>query len=516
MVLFSRTAKSEAAPPATREIATRGKTKWNAAFRFGAYVLSIIINLMAIPFIVRNLGVEAFGVASVINTILGFMSIATISLTSTVGRNLTLAVEKGDVTLASQELSTAIYGLLVLFGIAFLPLCALCIYIDRLIDIPQGLVPDARILFFLALLSFGLNAIAGAVGASMFARNRLDLFSAASLLRTIFFVAGIYVLFSFFDSNLIMYGVALLGGTVFLFFLHFRFHFYLLPTIKISRVFFDRTILAGIFSLGGWMVINQIGALLFLQTDLLVANRVLGAAAAGQLAAISVFSLQLRALASLVAGLFAPNQTALVAQGSSHLFGKYLLRSIRLTTLFMAVLVGVFCGSAREVLSIWLGPDFAFLTPVAILLTVYLIPTLGVMPCWNAVLAIGKVKWPAIVTLVMGAANVVLGVLLAGTAGMGLMGIALAGCIMFSLRNILFTPWYVSRTCDIKLGAFFLELILGLVAGCLVYGISYFVMQFIRPDTMFMLIPSLLIAGGLGGALLLPIGLRAMKIEEVK
>jgi len=43
----------------------------------------------------------------------------------------------------------------------------------------------------------------------------------------------------------------------------------------------------------------------------------------------------------------------------------------------MALLVGIFCGSAREVLSIWLGKEFAPLAPLAILLTSYLVITLG-------------------------------------------------------------------------------------------------------------------------------------------
>lgn len=481
----------------------------NAVFRFCAYGLSIIINLLAIPYIIRRLGIEAFGVVSVVNTILSFMSIATISLTSTVGRNLTLAIEKGEFDLASKEISTAVYGLLLIFGVALLPFCALCLYIDRLIVMPTELVFDAQILFILAVLSFGFNAVAGVVGAAMFARNRLDLFSGASLTRTIVFVAAIFALFTFLNASLISYGVALLGGTIVLLALHLWIHWKLLPGIKISPRRYDCSILEGILSLGGWMVLNQIGALLFLQTDLLVANRVLGTAAAGQFAAIAVISMQLRALATLVSGLFSPNQTALAINEDSALFEKYMFRSIRLITLFMALLVGVFCGSAREVLSIWLGKEFAHLAPVAILLTIYLIPTIGSMPCYDALLAKGNIKVPAILTLVMGIGNLCLGIYLAGK--MGLMGIALSGCIMLSLRNLLFTPWYVSRICGINLGPFFKEMLLGVLTGSVVYLISASVSSFLRPDSMLMLVLSLLLATGLGGFLLLPFGLRTMR-----
>ena len=490
-------------------VAPRGKTFCNALFRIGAQFLAILVNLLAAPYIIRRLGVDSFGLVGIINTLIGFMAIATSSFTSTVGRNLTLAVERQEYETANKEISTAIYGLLRLFAISFLPLCALSIFIDRLIVIPAELVSGARVLFLLTVLSFGFTTLSGPLGAAMFVRNRLDLFSGASLARTVFFIAAIVALFNAVGASLTSYGVALLAGSILICLLHLWAHRHLLPGIVISKGWFDRTILRGIMSLGGWMTINQIGVLLFLQTDLLVANRIIGATAAGQFAAISVISLQMRALASLVSGLFAPNQTAMWARRDEAAFSAYLFRSIRLTTLFMALLVGVFCGSAREILSIWLGKQFAPLAPVAILLTAYLVISLGVMPSWNAVLAIGKVKVPAIVTLVMGAGNVLLGIILAGK--MGLMGIALSGCIMLTLRNTLFTPWYVSRACKLDLWAFWRELGFGTLYAVMVFLISYGVAMLMSPDTMAALGLSLLFSTALGLVPLLPFGLRELR-----
>ena len=349
-------------------VAPRGKTRWNALFRFGAQFAAILINLLATPYIIRHLGVESYGIVGIINTLVSFMAVATTSLTSTVGRNLTFAVEQQEYGKANKEISTAVYGFLRLFAIVFLPLCALTMFIEQLIIIPSQMIFNARILFLLAVLSFGFTAISGPLGAAMFVRNRLDIFSGASISKTVFFIALLVALFSTVGASLATYGIALLASSILLCFLHLRIHRHLLPGIEISRRWFDRTILRAIMSLGGWMTLNQFGVLLFLQTDLLIANRVLGVTEAGKFAAISVISLQLRALAGLVSGLFAPNQAAIAARGDWPSFSKYLFRSIRITTLFMALLVGVFCGSAREVLTIWLGKEFAPLAPVAILM----------------------------------------------------------------------------------------------------------------------------------------------------
>lgn len=499
-------------PVAQRErniAAPRGRTLWNAFVRLGSQFVVIAANLLITPYIVRQIGVEAYGIVGVVNTAISFMAVATTSLIATTGRNLTFAVERGESEKANQEISTAVYGTLSVLLLAALPVCGLSLFIDRLIVIPPGLLYGARILFILAFVAFAFSTLSGPLGAAMFVRNRLDLFSIASLGRSLFFIAAIIALFSAAGAGLAAYGTALLAAAVLLCLAHLGIHRHLLPGVVISRRWFDRAILREVLSLGGWMSVAQIGGLLFLQTDLLVANRVLGPVQAGQLAAISVISLQLRALSSLVSGLFAPNQTALWAQGNKSGFSAYLFRSIRLTTLFMALLVGVFCGSAREVLDIWLGTDFGGLSPVAIMLTGYLIISLGIMPSWNAVLALGKVKVPALVTLIMGIGNVALSVILAGR--MGLMGIALSGCIMLTLRNTIFTPWYVSRTCNVSLRSFWRELGLGAIYGAVVFLISSGVNSVILPDSMSMLLVSLLVAGILSLALLAPLGLRELR-----
>jgi membrane protein EpsK len=490
-------------------VAPRGNTLWNAVVRFGAQFVAIGANLLATPYIIRKLGVESYGIIGVINTIVGFMAIVTTSLTSTVGRNMTFAIEREEYENANKEISTAVYGLVRLFAIALLPLCALSIFIDQLIVIPRDLASAARFFCFLAVVSFGFSTLSGPLGAAMYVRNRLDLLSGASLARTICFLAAIVALFSIVPASLTTYGAAMLGGSMLICFLHARIHKYLLPGIEISKHWYDRKILKGIVSLGGWMTVNQIGALLFLQTDLLVANRMLGVTMAGQLAAISVIPLQLRVLAGLFSGLFGPTQAAIAARGDWAAYAKYLLCSVRLTSLFFALLVGVFCGSAHEVLSIWLGPQFGPLTPVALVLTAYLIISLGISPTWDATLILGKVKIPAVVTLVMGVANVLLAITLA--ARLGLMGIALSGCIMLTLRNALFTPWYVSRACNMSVWPFLGEHCIAVACGAVVFLVSFGVNSLVSPSSMKMLAMSLVLSTALGLLPLLPLGMRALR-----
>jgi len=490
-------------------IPPRGNTLWNAGFRFGAQIVAVCISLLLTPYLIRHLGVEAYGIVGVINTMICYVAIITTSLTATVGRNLTFAIEREAFLVANKEISTAVFGLIRVFLFVLPPLFLLSAFIDRLIVIPLELRSPARLFFLCAVLAFALNAMSGPVGAAMFVRNRLDIASTASLARSVCFAVLIVGLFSAAGASLMSYGAAVLASSLLLLFLHLRIHKHLLPGINISHRWYDRSILKGIVSLGGWMTVAQIGGLLFYQTDLLVANRLLGPLESGHLAAIVAIPLQLRVLAGLFSGLFGPTTSALAAKNDWENVSKYLLQAIRLTTLFFALLVGVFCGSARSVLLIWLGPEFASLTPVVLVMTGYLVISLGSSPTFTAVLARGKVRTPAMVTLITGALNVALSIVLARK--LGLMGIALSGCIMLLLLNGGFVPWYVNRTCGTSLRSYWREQAIGVVFCVAIALVSTTVDTLIVPDSLRTLLLSLAISGSIGTLLLLPLGLPALR-----
>jgi len=78
-------------------------------------------------------------------------------------------------------------------------------------------------------------------------------------------------------------------------------------------------------------------------------------------------------------------------------------------------------------------------------------------------LAANKVKTPALVTVIMGLANLGLALVLAGPVGWGLYGIAAAGAIMLTAKNVCFTPAYAAHVLGKRWTSFWSEL--GLIAA---------------------------------------------------
>ena len=107
-----------------------------------------------------------------------------------------------------------------------------------------------------------------------------------------------------------------------------------------------------------------------------------------------------------------------------------------------------------------------------ILLTVHLVLNLSVFPLFSISTAYNRVRWPGIVTLVLGIVNFALAVILALFSGWGYYGVAAAGAIILTFKNAVFTPWYATVVLGVRAHTFTRAIGTGVVAGLLIAIIS--------------------------------------------
>jgi membrane protein EpsK len=107
----------------------------------------------------------------------------------------------------------------------------------------------------------------------------------------------------------------------------------------------------------------------------------------------------------------------------------------------MALPIGLIAGLATPLLTVWLGEDFADLAGLLAVLVLHLCVNTAVLPLLSIQVALDKVRLPALVTLAMGLLNFVLAWWWAPLFANGL-GVALAGALVLTLKNGLFTPLY--------------------------------------------------------------------------
>jgi membrane protein EpsK len=141
--------------------------------------------------------------------------------------------------------------------------------------------------------------------------------------------------------------------------------------------------------------------------------------------------------------------------------------AVKLMGLSIALPIGLVCGFAPQLLTVWVGARYAFLAPLMILLTVHLMVNLAVVPLFAINMAYNKVRIPGIVTLIMGIFNFTLAVILALFSGWGYYGVAAAGAIVLTFKNAVFTPWYATKVLGIGVHTFTRAIFPGVIAGLL-------------------------------------------------
>jgi len=160
--------------------------------------------------------------------------------------------------------------------------------------------------------------------------------------------------------------------------------------------------------------------------------------------------------------------------------------------LSIALPVGLVCGFAPQLLTIWVGAKYAFLAPLMVLLTLHLLINLAVLPLFSINTAYNRVKLPAIVTMTLGIGNFVLAVILSLFSGWGYYGVAAAGAIVLTFKNAIFTPWYATKVLGVRSQTFTRAMLPGFAAGLLLSVIAAVLGFFLPLST---LIP-LIITGG--------------------
>jgi O-antigen/teichoic acid export membrane protein len=423
----------------------RGRFSVNLATNLGHLGLSIIVGVWYVPYLVRHLGPAAYGLIPLASAITSYMALITLGLNAAVGRSLTIALEHGDHDQANRIFNTSLWGSLALCAGLLIPTGLGLVFLESIVRVPAGFQTEARWLFAGIAAAFLLNEIKTPFDISWYCRNRFDL---RNLVATgeVLTRSGLVVLLFYAVSARVHYvGVAILCGTMVSALGAVWLWRRLTPMLRIAWRDFDWGVLKNLASTGGWVIVNQLGAILYLGIDLLVANRLFGAELAGKYAAVLALPMLIRTLGATIGAVFSPTAVYYYARKDIDGLVTYMRRAVKCLGLMLALPIGLMCGFSEPLLRLWLGPEFGELSPLLFLMASHLCINMAINPLLGLQITTDRMKVPGTLTLIMGVANLGLALLFAGSMQWGLYGIAAAGAIIMTLKHVLFTPLYAAH-----------------------------------------------------------------------
>jgi len=429
----------------------------NLVANLANFALNVLVGILFTPYLIKHLGVASFGIIPLVTTVTSYMAVFNLVLNASVGRFVTIELERGNPEEANRFFNTSLFGSLAVILLLLIPAVLLSLYPAVLFRIPAGQELQARWFFSCTIIMFLLSVAASSFEVSSFCRNRFDLRNFVTITGTLLRVGLVVLLFSISEARIwhvgagiVLAAVATTVGAILLWRT-------ITPELHISLQAFDLKTLKSLVNSGGWIALNQTGTILLLSIDLLVINRLFGPDSCGRYATLLQWSGLLRGVASALAAVLAPTIIYHYARRDIDRLVSYARNSVRYLGLCMALPVGLVSGLSRPLLHVWLGPDFVSLAPLMTLMTVHLCINLCYLPLHNIATATNNVRLPGLVQIAIGAANLLLALLLAGPANMGMYGVAVAGAVVITLKNTVFTPLFSARIIGRSLSTFYRE-----------------------------------------------------------
>jgi len=438
----------ETATPVVEEKPTRGRFGINVIANIANFAVGVLVGLWLAPFIIHRLGTAVYGMIGLAYQMTTYLSVLTTALNSAVARYLTISLTHDDDTEANQIFNTSLFGSLLVAAVLLGPGLWVAWHIERLIKTPPGYsLAQVHYMFTCTLVVFLMTTISTPFEVSSFCRNRFDLRNIVAIASTLVRIGVLVLLFTIMTPSLASVGTGLLAGAVVALIGVLILWRVLTPTLVIRLWAFSRAMLSRLLQTGIWVSIDNTGALLFLSIDLLVVNHLLGSDATGRYNALLQWSALLRTFAGVIAAVFTPTIFAYYARKDMPGLVTYARRAVKFLGLVMALPIALICGLAGPLLHVWLGHRFqtAALAPLLSLMTLHLSVNLAFMPLLSIQMATNNVRWPGVVTFLMGAGNLGLALLLAGPMHWGMYGVAAAGAIMLTAKNVFFTPLYAAH-----------------------------------------------------------------------
>ena len=416
----------------------------NTITNSGSLVLSIAVGFWYTPYMIRHLGVAVYGLIPLSSSITNYLTIITAAVCTTVARYITVDIARGDIESANRHfntflvIATGVATALMLLAVGFSYL------LPEFFNIPAGQEWAAQVLFLSVTAAFLLSTVANTFQSAIWVSNRFEIRSLIESGAILIRVSLVVLLFHLWTPSLWQLSIAFpvtalytAAGDV----IACR---KLVPSLRVRFSDFDRKELGALWNTSRWMLVSQVGGVLFFNLDLVLANTLLGPVEAGRYAPLIQWVFLLRTLGLSIALVLSPPLVVRHAQGDV----EGLLRVLRQASKFLGLIVGLpatlMCGFAGPLLGTWLGPSFQDLAPLTWWLVLPLCVEASQLHLSAVWIAADKLRVISLQTVACGVAYIGLAVLLVRGFHWGLYGIAVASAVASLLRNGVLSPIYTA------------------------------------------------------------------------
>lgn len=437
-----------------------------------AFLLNYGIMLVLTPYITNRVGIEAYGFVSLAKQFSQYAAVITTALNSFATRFITVDHHRNDLKGANRYFSSVFWGDLALgSGIFTAAVVAIC-FLEHLLQIPQQLVTDVKLLFFFVFLTFWVTTVCTVFSSGAFIKDRLDtvgLFRGLSYLTEALVLVFAYLLL---DNRVFYVGVALLAASLVLGGANLWLCRRLTPELRVTRSVslkaIRRLTLAGI-----WNSINAVGSLLNDGLDLLVCNTMLSALAMGQLAIAKCIYSIFSGSFLLVNQVVQPMLLRSYAQDDRPRLLRQLRGSMKLSALLTNLGFAGFFALGRVYYTLWIpGQDIETVYRLTVISILTAVAVSSMQPLYYIYTLTVRNKLPCFITVLGGLCNVAGMYLLIRHTDLGVYAVVLTTLAVMAVISFVTNPLNMAHVLQLPWYTFYPDILRNLVS-CLVLTLLF-------------------------------------------
>lgn len=429
-----------------------------------AFGINLIINFLLTPYIVNNVGSEAYGFVSLSNNFTNYALILTIALNSMAGRFISISYHRNQYDEASTFFKAVVYGNIFMSAVLLIPALVCIFKIDVLLNISNELIGDIRLLFIFIFIGFFISLFNSAFATATFVANRKDLEAKRNIESNILKASTVILLFCICKPKVFYVGVSVVFANLFVLVANIYYTKKLTPEIEFRKAKFDKNKFIELIKSGIWNSVTRLSSVLSDGLDLLITNLFIGSAEMGVLAIAKLVPSTVSALMGTLAGVFVPNYTIAYAHKNKEEILEKINQSILILSIFSNVcLIGV-TVIGKDFFDLWVPTQSSDILQRLSLITIASFSVNGGIQCiYNIFTVTNKLKVVSLVSILNSAINLVIVFILLNTTNLGIYAVAGVSAVTLILRTFVFTIPYAAHCIKVKSKIFYLPIMKNLL-----------------------------------------------------
>lgn len=432
----------------------------NIAAALITFLVQIFISFWLSPFLVNQLGEEAYGFVNLANNFVSYASLVTVAVNSMACRYISVEYNSGRIDEAKKYFSsvffvnTFLYCLIIIVSIIFVG------RIEMFINVSPTLIRQVKLTFLLSFINMGTSMIGTVYTAAAFTHNKMHYSSLVQVVANVIKSIFVYLLFMLLPAKVYYLILATLLAGIVTLFGNYKVTKLLFKEFNISLKLFDFKKIVTLISSGFWVLISNISNLLLNGFDLLLSNWFISAAMMGRLSLAKQIPYAISSGLGVFANIFSSSLTKTYASNTKEGLVSEAKLQLRILTIFFTVPFAGIIAFGNDFLRLWLS-DSVY-TPYEVreiyflmnIILIDIIVSAYMYSIHSLFIAIDRVKSYSIVLFVSSVISIFLTVLLLKFTSIGVYAIAGTSTLILGVAHAIIVPAMIAKMLNIPIYTF--------------------------------------------------------------